>query len=49
MTKVCGVVMGSGDADLNVDVAMILEEQVRTVWHHPAVRYNAASPVGHRV
>ena len=41
--------MGSGNADLNVDVAMVLQEEVRTVRHHPAVRYNAAGPVGHRV
>jgi hypothetical protein len=44
-----GDVRGSGVSYLYIDVAMVLQEEVRTVWHHPAVRYNTPGPVGHRV
>ena len=44
-----GDVRGSGVPYLYINMAMVLQEEVRTVRHHPAVRYNAAGPVGHRV
>jgi hypothetical protein len=44
-----GDVRSSGEPYLYINMTMVLQEEVRTVRHHPAVRYNAAGPVGHRV
>jgi len=40
---------GSRVSYLYIYMAMVLQEEVRIVRHHPAVSYDAAGPVGHRV
>ena len=40
---------GRGIFYLDINVTMVLQQEVLTVRYHPAVRYNAAGPIGHRV